>query len=80
MNIQELTDLKIDIEEELYESKNHLLDLLDQIKLLELELQNMGTYIGKKNDRIDQTLANYINKYPEKEKMNIMFIRESEGV
>jgi len=25
-------------------------------------------------------LANFINKYPEREKMNIMFLRESEGV
>jgi hypothetical protein len=37
-------------------------------------------YIAHKNDRIDFVLANFINKYPERKKMNIMFLRESEGV
>lgn len=37
-------------------------------------------YIAHKNDKIDFTLANFINEYPERKKMNIMFLRESEGV
>ena len=37
-------------------------------------------YIGKRSDRTDMALANYLNKYPEKEKMKILFLRESEGV
>lgn len=37
-------------------------------------------YIAHKNDKIDLALANFINKYPERKKMNIMFLRESEGV
>jgi hypothetical protein len=31
-------------------------------------------------DAIDQKLGNFINNFPEKDKMKIMFLRESEGV
>jgi len=41
---------------------------------------NQAVYIGHKSDRIDMTLAGYLNTYPEKEKMKILFLRESEGV
>ena len=37
-------------------------------------------YIPKKNDKIDEALASFVATYPEKEKMKILFIRESEGV
>jgi len=37
-------------------------------------------YIAHKNDKIDQLLGNFVNKYPERKKMGIMFLRESEGV
>ena len=37
-------------------------------------------YIPKKNDEIDQALAQAINQYPEREKIKILFLRESEGV
>ena len=37
-------------------------------------------YIGHNYDRIDQNLAMYLNSFPEKEKMQILFLRESEGV
>ena len=37
-------------------------------------------YIAHKTDKIDQCLGNYINRYPERSKMNIAFLRESEGV
>lgn len=36
--------------------------------------------IGHKVDKIDRHLANYINKYPERDRIKIMFLRESEGV
>lgn len=39
-----------------------------------------GLYIAHKNDKVDQNLGNYLNTYPERKKMNIMFLRESEGV
>lgn len=37
-------------------------------------------YIAHRADHIDQILATFINKYPERKKMKIMFLRESEGV
>lgn len=37
-------------------------------------------YISRKADKVDQALGKFINEYPEKEKMKIMFLRESEGV
>ena len=37
-------------------------------------------YVPYKYDSIDRALAEYINNYPEKSKLKIMFMRESEGV
>ena len=36
--------------------------------------------IGHKMDKIDTQLANYINQYPERDKIKVLFLRESEGV
>ena len=37
-------------------------------------------YIFHKDDQIDTMLGNYLNLYPERKKLKIMFLRESEGV
>ena len=37
-------------------------------------------YIPVKGDAIDQKLAEYINNYPDRQKLKIMFMRESSGV
>lgn len=37
-------------------------------------------YIPRRRDKIDVGLAEYLNQYPEKEKLKILFLRESEGV
>ena len=37
-------------------------------------------YRARKDDNIDQQLGEFICNYPEREKIKIMFIRESEGV
>ena len=42
--------------------------------------KNQAIYIAKKTDPVDMALANYVNKFPERSKMQIMFLRESEGV
>jgi len=59
----------------------------DTINNLEKELKQLRvdwrTYVPKRGDKIDEKLANFINKYteyPEQEKMRILFLRESEGV
>jgi|TARA_B110000285_G_C15087070_1_gene596820 hypothetical protein len=52
-------------------------ELLDINEMLE---KNQAIYIAKKNCKVDKTLGHWLNKNPEREKMKIMFLRESEGV
>ena len=40
----------------------------------------IAVYIPVKDDLIDKRLAEFINNYPERSKLKIMFMRESEGV
>ena len=119
-DLNDANEKVIGIEEELYESKSHQLNLLDSLnktnekfeqyiienenkaeeveqelkkklmfaqeKIQELHdvCQKMEytqvIYIAHKTDKIDQALAHFINKHPERQKMNIAFLRESEGV
>ena len=37
-------------------------------------------YIPDKKDPIDTQLAEYINNYPERSKLRIMFMKEAEGI
>lgn len=61
---------------------------LEMTELYEQKLVNMkqhceqmySSYIPKKDDKVDEALASFVARYPEKEKMKILFIRESEGV
>lgn len=40
----------------------------------------IAVYIPVRDDVIDRRLAEYINNYPDRQKLKIMFMRESEGV
>ena len=40
----------------------------------------IAVYIPVKGDLIDRRIAEYINNYPDRQKLKIMFMRESEGV
>jgi len=40
----------------------------------------IAVYIPVKDDSVDKKLAEYINNYPDRHKLKIMFMRESEGV
>lgn len=52
-----------------------------QVAELNEQLQkNQVIYIAKKHDQIDEGLADYLNRFPEREKLKILFLRESEGV
>ena len=42
--------------------------------------QRIAVYIPVKDDSVDKKLAEFINNYPERSKLKIMFMRESEGV
>ena len=50
--------------------KQYIIDLKSRI----------AVYIPTKSDPIDKRLADYINNYPDRTKLKIMFMRESEGV
>ena len=43
-------------------------------------MKGLPTYIAHKKDRIDEAIGNYINSRPEHSKLQIMFLRETEGV
>lgn len=40
----------------------------------------MAVYIPVKNDLVDKKLGEFINAYPERKKLKIMFMRETEGI
>lgn len=44
-------------------------------------MQNrVAVYIPVKNDLVDKKLGEFINAYPERKKLKIMFMRETEGI
>ena len=80
-----------DCEERVEEATKRSLELLKQLKDAEQEIetlkqyiielkQRIAVYIPVKDDAIDKKLAEYINNYPERQKLKIMFMRESEGI
>ena len=56
-------------ENEIETLRQYIIDLKSRI----------AVYIPVKNDAIDKKLAEYINNYPDRQKLKIMFMRESEG-
>ena len=54
---------------------------IEQLRQYIIDLKSrIAVYIPQKNDAIDKKLAEYINNYPDRQKLKIMFMRESEGV
>ena len=63
---------------------NQLKDSEEEIEglkryIIELKMKS-NIYIPANDDIIDHKLAEFINNYPERNKLKIMFLRESEGV
>lgn len=67
------------------------MDLLKQVRQLELEaatLKNyiidlkarVAVYVPVKDDPIDLKVAEFINNYPDRNRLKIMFMRDSTGV
>jgi len=50
--------------------KQYIIDLKSRI----------AVYIPVKGDPVDKRLAEYINNFPDRQKLKIMFMRESDGV
>ena len=40
----------------------------------------VAVYIPIRNDEVDQKLSEFINNFPDRSKLKIMFVRESAGV
>ena len=57
-------------ESEIESLRQYIIDLKSRI----------AVYIPVKGDMVDKKLAEYINNYPDRQKLKIMFMRESEGV
>ena len=81
----------LEMEEKVYKSNKISLELLRQLKDAEAEIaalqkyiielkQRVAVYIPVRADHVDVQLAEFINNYPERSKLKIMFMRESEGV
>ena len=79
------------LEEKVYAANKTSLELLKELKEAEDDMEGLRNYIvelkGKmsiyipvKDDQIDLKLAEFINNYPERQKLKILFLRESEGV
>ena len=91
VSLEEATLKCVEMEEKVYKSNRISLEVLKQLKDAEIEIaslqqyivdlkQRIAVYIPVKEDSIDKKLAEYINNYPERSKLKIMFMRESEGV
>ena len=63
---------------EITESSKKKIDSLQKI-IENLEMDG-PIYIARKQDQIDRSLANFLNTYPKRDKLKILFIRESEGI
>ena len=85
------SDYIVAVQEKCYQSNQQSLDLLENLKDAEDEIEvlknyiidlksRIAVYIPQKGDTTDKKLAEYINNYPDRQKLKIMFLRESEGV
>ena len=52
---------------------------VEKFKLIAKTAMNK-IYYADKLDPIDQQLGNYLNNFPERKELKIMFLRETEGV
>ena len=80
-----------ELENRIYTANQTSLDLLKQVRNLELENATLKSYIidlkarvcvyvPMKDDAVDQKVAEFINNYPDRSKLKIMFMREQAGV
>ena len=79
------------LEERVYGANAKALNLLKQVRDLELENATLksyvidlkarvAVYVPIKDDPIDMKMAEFINNFPDRHRLKIMFMRESEGV
>lgn len=71
--LKQLKDTEFEVEDH-----QNQIDVLHQY-IIDLK-SRIAVYIPVKHDPTDKKLAEYINNYPDRQKLKIMFMRESEGV
>lgn len=80
-----------DLENRVYETNQVSLSLLTQIRDQTEEIETLkvycmdlkakvSVYIPIKDDLVDQKLADFVNNYPDRNSLKVMFLRESAGV
>lgn len=85
------SDYLLEQDEKVHQANKTSLELLQHLKDAELEIETLrayiielkhriAVYIPVDNDAVDQKLAEYINNYPERNRLKVMFLRESSGV
>ena len=85
------TEYMQELESKVYKANKMGLELLQSLKDAEVEIETLkqyvidlksriAVYIPVRDDQTDRKLAEYINNYPDRNKLKIMFMRESEGV
>ena len=86
-----MSDYIVSVQQKVYDANQQSLELLESLKATEEEVEilkqyiidlksRIAVYIPVKGDATDKKLAEYINNYPDRQKLKIMFMRESEGV
>lgn len=77
-DLEQAADFNITMEEKVYKSNKISLDLINQLKIAEMELGYIYTPV--KTDAIDCKVAEYINWSTARPALRSLFTRENEGV
>jgi len=85
---KDFKDIKAKLENDVLDLENKIKEIKKTNKELHVENKDqqelvnklLYRYVPKKCDPIDDAVATFINSYPEKEGMKILFLRESTGV
>ena len=90
-DITQASNYMMTLEDKVYSANKTSLELLKQLKADEEEITGLKSYIlelkarvaiyvPNQDDPVDVKIADYINNYPDRTKLKIMFMRESTGV
>jgi hypothetical protein len=85
------SDYLLEQDQKVHQANQTSLELLQHLKDAEIEIETLkayiielkhriAVYIPTDGDMVDERLAEYINNYPERNRLKIMFMRESSGV
>ena len=81
----------IEQDEKVSQANKTSLELLQHLREAEMEIETLkdyivelkhriAVYIPVESDSVDNRLAEYINNYPERNRLKVMFMRESSGI